>query len=85
MLLTANAYSEEMCDVKICNKLERFTLSPWKMMKDNMGEQCFQMQLPKSQAVVDKVLSDDSRWYQGRSFNPTKRSVTRVRQVYGCR
>lgn len=78
------ARSEELCDVRICNKLERFTLDPWKMMKDSMGEQCFNIKLPKSQAQTGKVLSEESRWYQGSTWNPTKKSVTRVKEVYGC-
>ncbi|ADQ52891.1 hypothetical protein CL89_gp306 [Aeromonas phage PX29] len=40
--------------------------------------------LPKSEAIVDKVLDSESRWYQGSSINVTKRSVTRVKEVYSC-
>ncbi len=71
------------CDVQICNKLERFTLSPWSMLKDHMGEQCMPAILSKSDAVVGKVLDSSSRWYQG-SFNFTKKSVTRVDSVGQC-
>lgn len=74
---------EPLCEVKVCNKLERFTLDVWKHIKDSMGEQCFTIVMPKSEAVVGKVLSSESRWYQG-SFNPTKKSVTKVKEVYRC-
>ncbi|AUE22710.1 hypothetical protein Ah1_00190 [Aeromonas phage Ah1] len=83
-LLSFGAQSEEMCKVKVCNKLERFSLSIWSHMKDKMGQTCFDVILPKSEAVVDKVLDSESRWYQGSSINVTKRSVTRVKEVYSC-
>lgn len=71
------------CDVRVCNKLERLTLDPWKMAKDSFGEMCQPALLGKEDAVVGKVLSSSSRWYQG-SFNPTKKSVTRVKEVRAC-
>jgi hypothetical protein len=71
------------CDVVVCNKLERFTLSPWSMVKDKFGESCFPALLAKEDAVVGKQLSAESRWYQG-SFNPTKKSVSRVKEVKTC-
>ncbi len=71
------------CEVIVCNKLERFTLSPWNMVKDKIGEQCFSTILEKSDAVVGKVLDSSTRWYHG-SFNPTKKSVTRVKTVLAC-
>lgn len=71
------------CDVTVCNKLERFTLSPWSMIKDKMGEQCLPALIGKEDAVVGKILDSNSRWYQG-SFNPTKKSVTRVKEVHEC-
>lgn len=71
------------CDVRVCNKLERLTLDPWKMAKDSFGEMCQPALLGKEDAVVGKVLSSSSRWYQG-SFNPTKKSVTRVKGVRAC-
>lgn len=71
------------CEVTVCNKLERITLSPWSMLKDSMGETCMPAILAKSDAVAGKVLNSSSRWYQG-SFNPTKTSVTRVRSVRAC-
>ncbi len=71
------------CDVTVCNKLERVTLSPWSMLKDSMGETCMPALLAKSDAVTGKVLDSSSRWYQG-SFNPTKKSVTRVKSVGAC-
>jgi hypothetical protein len=44
LLLTATtvqaAPPSGYCDVTVCNKLERFTLDPWKRMKDSWGEQC---------------------------------------------
>ncbi|ADM80158.1 hypothetical protein phiAS5_ORF0315 [Aeromonas phage phiAS5] len=83
-LLSFGANAEEMCRVKVCNKLERFSLSIWSHMKDKMGETCFEAMLPKSEAVVDKVLDSESRWYQGSSINITKKSVTRVKEVYSC-
>ena len=81
---TVKPEPEQMCSVKVCNKLERFTLSITSMLKDSFGESCFDVVLPKSQAVEGKVLSSESRWWQGSHFNPTKRSVTRVKQVYMC-
>ncbi len=50
---------------------------------DSVGEQCFDITLPKKDAVVGKVLAADSRWYQG-SFNPTKQSVTTIKTVHSC-
>lgn len=75
---------EPMCRVQACNKIERFSLSIWSHVKDSMGETCMNIVVPKSEAVVDSVLSDESRWYQGSSINPTKRSVTRIKQVLEC-
>lgn len=71
------------CDVKVCNKLERFTLSPFSAIKDKIGEQCFNTVVSKDEAVVGKILDSSTRWYHG-SFNPTKKSVTRVKQVLAC-
>ncbi len=71
------------CDVVVCNKLERFTLSPWSAIKDKMGETCQPAILAKEDAVKGKELSANSRWYQG-SFNPTKKSVNRVKEVNAC-
>lgn len=71
------------CDVEVCNKLERFTLDPISMFKDKFGESCQTVLLGKQDAVVGKQLSSESRWYQG-SFNPTKKSVTRVKTVKAC-
>lgn len=84
LLCSASAYATEMCEVKVCNKLERFTMSFSKMWKDSMGEVCFDALVSKADAVEGKVLSQESRWYQGSSFNPSKKSVTRVRTVYNC-
>lgn len=71
------------CEVTVCNKLERLTMNPWKMLKDSAGETCRTAVLGKVDAVVGKKLSSSSRWYQG-SFNPTKSSVTRVKAVRTC-
>ncbi|QXO11505.1 hypothetical protein pEaSNUABM19_00359 [Erwinia phage pEa_SNUABM_19] len=73
-----------LCKVQVCNKIERFSMSLWSHMKDSMGETCMDIVIPKTEAVVGNALSDESRWYQGSSINPTKRSVTRVSQVYKC-
>lgn len=72
-----------MCDVMICNKIERFSLSIWSHIKDHMGENCFAMQIPKDQAVEGKIIDSNSKRFQG-SFNPTKKSVTRVKKVFSC-
>lgn len=82
--LSAVAHAEPMCDVKLCNKLERFTLSPTSWIKDKLGEECFETRMPQSEAIVGKEISSSSRWYQG-SFNPTKKSVTRIKSVGACR
>lgn len=73
----------KMCRVEICNKLERVTLSISKWVSDSMGETCFEVTMPQSEAIPGKVLDSQSRWYQG-SFNPTKKSVTRVSRVLEC-
>lgn len=83
-LVSMNASAEPMCHVKVCNKLERFTLSISSMIKDKLSEACFEMDLPKSQAIEGHKLSSESRWWQGSHLNPTKKSVTRVKTVYGC-
>jgi len=82
---TTSAFAQipQTCNVQLCNKLSRWSLDPFKHIQDKMGEQCFGAVLPKSEAVVGNVLASDSRWYQG-SFNPTKKSVTKVKQVYSC-
>ena len=84
MLIPTISFAEEMCEVKICNKIERFSLNPWSHLKDKFGESCFTTSIPKSQAIVGSTLSEESRWYQGSSINPTKRSVTKIKEVY-CR
>lgn len=71
------------CDVTVCNKLERMTLSPTKWFKDKIGETCQPALLAKEDAVEGKKLDSTSKWYQG-SFNPTKASVTRVKTVKTC-
>ncbi len=76
--------TEKLCEVQICNKIERFSLDPWSHIKDSLGEQCFVTKLPEKEAVEGKELSSESRWYQGKTMNPTKQSVTRVKKVYSC-
>lgn len=73
----------EMCQVTACNKIERFSINPMAHLRDSFGETCFEITLPKDQAIVDRELAADSRWYQG-SFNPTKKSVTLVKSVHQC-
>lgn len=74
----------ELCKVKVCNRIERFSLDIWSHVKDNMGEVCMNISMPKDQAVVGNELSSESRWWQGSSINPTKKSVTRVKEVLYC-
>jgi len=76
--------AKEVCDVQVCNKLERFTLDPFSMLKDSLGEMCMEATIDSKDAIKGKELSSESRWYQGSNFNPTKRSVTRVKEVYEC-
>ena len=86
ILLQANSAlaTVEMCEVKVCNRLERFSLNVFSHLKDRYGETCFDTLLPKADAVEGKVLSTESKWYQGTHFNPTKKSVTRVKKVGAC-
>ena len=85
LVLSLNANAVTMCEVKICNKLKRFSLSIWSHVKDSMGKTCWTMQMPKEEAVKGKTLDSDSRWYQGKSINPTKRSVTWIEKVGTCK
>lgn len=73
-----------MCRVEVCNKLERFTLDIGNMISDAFSESCFEMVMPKSEAIPNKVLSSESRWWQGKTLNPTKKSVTRIKRVLEC-
>lgn len=75
--------SSVLCEVQVCNKLSRFSLNPWSHLKDKIGETCFPVTLRKKDAVVGAVLDSETRFYQG-SFNPTKKSVTRVKKVISC-
>lgn len=90
LLLSFNVFSQDewqdtpLCKVQICNKIERFSLSIMSHIKDSMGETCASAIIPKEDAVVGKELNSESRWYQGSSINFTKKSVTRVSQVYEC-
>ena len=88
VLFTQNSFAslkdEKLCKVTVCNKLERFSLNPFSHIKDSMGETCTTAIIPATEAEVGKKLSSESRWYQGSSFNPTKKSVTRVAEVHYC-
>lgn len=75
---------EPVCKVQACNKIERFSLNPFSHLRDSMGETCLDAIIPKSQAVVGNILNEESRWWQGSSINPTKKSVTRVTKIYKC-
>jgi hypothetical protein len=79
-----NLSYEPLCEVRVCNKLSRFSLDPFAHMQDALGKTCFNIVAPKSEAVVGRVLDSSSRWYQGSSINPTKRSVTRIESVGRC-
>lgn len=81
--LAEEVKAEKLCKVLVCNKLERITFSISNMIMDEMGETCMETYVPKDKAVAGEVLSSDSRWYQG-SFNPTKKSVTRISEVISC-
>lgn len=76
--------NQRLCKVTVCNKIERFSLNPFSHMKDAMGESCTTAILPAEESEVGRILSSDSRWYQGSSINPTKKSVTRVAEVHYC-
>lgn len=76
--------TEAFCQVEVCNKLSRISLDPFKHMQDKIGESCSLVWIPKEEAFVGNVLSSESRWYQG-SFNPTKKSVTKVTEVIQCK
>lgn len=83
----ADELDEPMCKVRVCNKIERFSLDIFSHMKDSMGETCHDVVMPKSEigVGVGQVLSSESRWYQGSSINPTKKSVTRIDHIYRCK
>jgi hypothetical protein len=72
------------CHVVVCNKIERFSLDPFSHLKDKFGEACFETVIEAQYAVKGEVLNSESRWYQGKSINPTKKSVTRVKEVKSC-
>lgn len=61
------------CVVTVCNKLEKSTID----------EKCFDTVVRSDEAVAGKILDSSTRWFSG-SFNPTKKSVTRVKQVLAC-
>lgn len=76
--------NQRLCKVTVCNKIERFSLNPFTHMRDSFGETCSTVIIPAEDAEVGKVLSSESRWWQGSSINPTKKSVTRVQEVHYC-
>lgn len=80
----ADDLNQPMCKVEVCNKIERLSLDIFAHIKDSMGETCSTVIIPKSEAQEGKVLSSDSRWYQGSSINPTKKSVTRINRILQC-
>ena len=82
----ADELDQPMCKVRVCNKIERFSLDIFAHMKDSMGETCTTVVMPKSElgSGVGQVLSSESRWWQGSSINPTKKSVTRIEQIIRC-
>lgn len=82
--LATSIFAEEMCNVTICNKIERFSLNPLAHMGDSMGESCYDSYIPKGGAQAGKVISSDSRWYQD-GINPTKKSVTKIKKVNFCK
>lgn len=82
--IATQSFAIEMCQVNVCNKIERFSLDLFSHIKDSIGEQCFNITMPKEDSVVGNVLASDSRWYQG-EFNPTKKSVTRIKSVGECK
>lgn len=81
-------YSDEVpkgyCAVTVCNKIERFSLDPFSHLKDKFGEACFETVIESQYAVEGEIVNSESRWYQGKSINPTKKSVTRVKEVKSC-
>jgi len=81
--LATAAHAGGTCQVKVCNKLERYSLSPSNWVSDWMGKTCFDTIVPREKAKKGAVLDSKTKWYQG-SFNPTKKSVTRVAKVYRC-
>lgn len=85
LLMTGSISAERLCDVTICNKISRFSLSIWSHVKDKFGEECFDIKIPESEATPGKILSSESRWYQGSSINPTKKSVTKIKSVGVCK
>ena len=85
LFLTLNIANAQpvFCDVKICNKIKRFSLDIWSHLKDSIGKTCWDMSVPKNLAIKGKELNSKTKWYQG-SINPTKKSVTWVEAVYKC-
>ncbi|AZU98450.1 hypothetical protein AAGG91_002747 [Salmonella enterica] len=83
----ADELDEPICKVRVCNKIERFSLDLFSHVKDSMGEVCDTIIIPQSQLGqgVGQVLNSESRWYQGSSINPTKKSVTRIQEIIRCK
>lgn len=72
------------CEVSICNKISRWSLDITSHVKDYFGEACFPGIISVQDAVVGREINSETRWYQGSQINPTKRSVTKVKQVGTC-
>lgn len=83
----ADELDEPMCKVRICNKIERFSLSIMSHIKDSVGEKCDEVIMPEKLVLgrEGEELSSESRWYQGSSINPTNKSVTRLDSIIRCK
>jgi len=75
------------CDVILENKQTRFSLDIWAHVKDRLGAVEIPATLPASKAIEGSTLDVQSNaaasFWKG-SFNPTKKSVTRVKKVLKC-
>lgn len=80
---TAGTPPPGYCEVKICNKLSRWSINPVSHIKDKLGETCTFTLISKEDAKEGKILESSTRFYQG-SFNPTKKTVTKVKEVKKC-
>lgn len=72
---------EPTCLVQVCTRVKRWSLDPFAHLKDHFGEVCYDINYPKSQSQVGRVLQEKSLWWQG---NPTKEAVTTITRVYRC-
>lgn len=81
-ILTSLGFAESMCNVKVCNKVQRITLNPLKLVGDKINETCYDITIPKNQAKIGTVLASESRFYEG---NPTKKFVTKIKKINYCK